>query len=298
MFKNILIIGFGMIGSSIARTVLKKNKSIKIFGFDKSPNLKIRINKSKLKRVKVLKSLNETKDQNIDFIIICTPMLQYQSIFKKLNDIDLQQTIVTDVGSTKVNIEKIYIQKKYQFNFIPSHPIAGIEKAGLENGFDGLFTNRYNIICPINKSSKIHINKVIKFWRSLNMKTEIMSAKEHDKVLSLTSHLPHLISYSLVLTAMKKETSLNSKLVKFSAGGFRDFTRVAGSDPEMWRDIFLANSSQIQKLTSNFISDLKEFYRNLNKCNSHNLLTKLKKTKNVRDKIVKARQAGKFIPND
>lgn len=122
--------------------------------------------------------------------------------------------------------------------------------------------------------------------------------KEHDKVLSLTSHLPHLISYSLVLTAMKKETSLNSKLVKFSAGGFRDFTRVAGSDPEMWRDIFLANSSQIQKLTSNFISELKEFSRNLNKSNSHNLLTKLKKTKNVRDKIVKARQAGKFIPND
>jgi len=298
MFKNILIIGFGMIGSSIARTVLKKNKSTKIFAFDKSPNLKIRINKSKLKRVKVLKSLNEIKDQNIDFIIICTPMLQYQSIFKKLNDIDLQQTIVTDVGSTKVNIEKIYIQKKYQFNFIPSHPIAGIEKAGLENGFDGLFTNRYNIICPTKKSSKIHINKVIKFWRSLNMKTEIMSAKEHDKVLSITSHLPHLISYSLVLTAMKKETSLNSKLVKFSAGGFRDFTRVAGSDPEMWRDIFLANSSQIQKLTSNFISELKEFSRNLNKGNSHNLLTKLKKTKNVRDKIVKARQAGKFIPND
>ena len=112
MFKNILIIGFGMIGSSIARTVIKKNKSIKIFAFDKSPNLKIRINKSKLKRVKVLKSLNEIKDQNIDFIIICTPMLQYQSIFKKLNDIDLQQTIVTDVGSTKVNIEKNIHTKK------------------------------------------------------------------------------------------------------------------------------------------------------------------------------------------
>ncbi len=298
MFKNILIIGFGMIGSSIARSVLKKNKNVKIFAFDKSSNLKIRINKSKLKRVNVLKSFKEIKDQDIDFIIICTPMLQYQSIFKKLNNIDLQETIVTDVGSTKVNIEKIYLKKKYQFNFIPSHPIAGIEKAGLENGFDGLFTNRYNIVCPIKKSSNIHINKVIKFWRSLSMKTEIMSAKEHDKVLSLTSHLPHLISYSLVLTAMKKETSFNSKLVKFSAGGFRDFTRVAGSDPEMWRDIFLANSSQIQKLTNNFITELKEFSRNLNNGNSHNLLTKLKKTKNIRDKIVKAKQAGKFIPND
>ena len=114
--------------------------------------------------------------------------------------------------TSKLNIEKLYNQKKYKFNFIPSHPIAGIEKAGLENGFDGLFTNRYNIICPLKKSSKTNINKIVKFWKSLNMKIEIMSAKEHDKVLSLTSHLPHLISYSLVLTAMKKESSLNQSL--------------------------------------------------------------------------------------
>ena len=126
-------------------------------------------------------------------------MLQYQSIFKKLSNIYLDKTIVTDVGSTKVNIEKLYNQKKYKFNFIPSHPIAGIEKAGLENGFDGLFTNRYNIICPLKKSPKTNINKIVKFWESLNMKIEIMSAKEHDKVLSLTSHLPHLISYSCLL---------------------------------------------------------------------------------------------------
>ncbi len=298
MFKNILIIGFGMIGSSIARSVIKKYKNVNIFAFDKSNNLKIRINKSKLNNVKVLKSLQEINNLNIDLIIISVPMLQYQSIFKKLSNINLDKTIVTDVGSTKVNIEKLYNQKKYKFNFIPSHPIAGIEKAGLENGFDGLFTNRYNIICPLKKSSKTNINKIVRFWKSLNMKIEIMSAKEHDKVLSLTSHLPHLISYSLVLTAMKKESSLNSKLVKFSAGGFRDFTRVAGSDPEMWRDIFLANNSQIQKLTNNFISELKKFSKTLNQGNSKNLLTKLKKTKNVRDRIVKARQAGKFIPND
>ena len=298
MFKNILIIGFGMIGSSIARSVIKKYKNVNIFAFDKSNNLKIRINKSKVNNVKVLKSLQEINNLNIDLIIICVHMLRYQSIFKKLSNINLDKTIVTDVGSTKVNIEKLYNQKKYKFNFIPSHPIAGIEKAGLENGFDGLFTNRYNIICPLKKSSKTNINKIVRFWKSLNMKIEIMSAKEHDKVLSLTSHLPHLISYSLVLTAMKKESSLNSKLVKFSAGGFRDFTRVAGSDPEMWRDIFLANNSQILKLTNNFISELKKFSKTLNQGNSKNLLTKLKKTKNVRDRIVKARQAGKFIPND
>ena len=130
------------------------------------------------------------------------------------------------------------------------------------------------------------------------MKTEIMTAKDHDHVLSLTSHLPHIISYSLVLTAIKKEKSLNSKLVKFSAGGFRDFTRVAGSDPEMWRDIFLANSKEIKKLTNMFIVELKKFSKDLNSQNSKKLLTKLQKTKNIRNRIVKAKQAGKFIPND
>ena len=126
MFKNILIIGFGMIGSSIARSVIKKHKNVNIFAFDKSNNLKIRINKSKLNNVKVLKSLQEINNLNIDLIIICVPMLQYQSIFKKLSNINLDKTIVTDVGSTKVNIEKLYNQKKYKFNFIPSHPIAVI----------------------------------------------------------------------------------------------------------------------------------------------------------------------------
>jgi len=130
------------------------------------------------------------------------------------------------------------------------------------------------------------------------MKTEVMSAKEHDHVLSLTSHLPHIISYSLVLTAIKKEKSLNSKLVKFSAGGFRDFTRVAGSDPEMWRDIFLANSKEIKKLTNMFIAELQKFSKELSSQNSKKLLSKLQKTKNIRNRIVKARQAGKFIPND
>jgi prephenate dehydrogenase len=181
---------------------------------------------------------------------------------------------------------------------VPSHPIAGIEKSGLEYGFDGLFDNRYNIICPLKNTSKLDINKISNFWKSLSMKIDIMTSKEHDHVLSLTSHLPHVISYSLVLTAMKKEKSLNSKLVKFSAGGFRDFTRVAGSDPEMWRDIFLANSDQIQQLTNAFIKELKTFSKSLNAQNSNRLLKKLELTKKVRNRIVKARQAGKFIPND
>tara|TARA_B100000035_G_C21007114_1_gene557819 strand:+ start:643 stop:1539 length:897 start_codon:yes stop_codon:yes gene_type:complete len=298
MFKNILIIGFGMIGSSIAKTVFKNNKSTNIYALDKSPSIKERLKKAKLSSVTCLKSFDEIDNSKIDLIIICTPVLQYKSIFQKLSQLKRNNFIVTDVGSTKHNIEKIYKSGNFKFRFVPSHPIAGIEKSGLEYGFVGLFDNRYNIICPLKDTSKSDLNKISKFWRSLSMKIDVMTSKEHDHVLSLTSHLPHIISYSLVLTAMKKEKSLNSKLVKFSAGGFRDFTRVAGSDPEMWRDIFLANSNQIQKLTDSFIKELKIFSQSLTSQNSNKLLKKLEMTKKVRNRIVKARQAGKFIPND
>jgi prephenate dehydrogenase/cyclohexadieny/prephenate dehydrogenase len=298
MFKNILIIGFGMIGSSIARTVVKNNKLVKVYALDKSPSIERRLKKAKLSSVICLKSFDEVDQKHIDLIIICTPVLQYKSIFHKISKLKHSKFIVTDVGSTKLNIEKIYKSEKFKFRFVPSHPIAGIEKSGLEYGFIGLFDNRYNIICPLKNTPKSDLNKISNFWKSLSMKIDIMTAKEHDHVLSLTSHLPHVISYSLVLTAMKKEKSLNSKLVKFSAGGFRDFTRVAGSDPEMWRDIFLANSDQIQQLTNSFIKELKNFSKSLNSQNTNKLLNKLKLTKKVRNRIVKARQAGKFIPND
>ena len=298
MFKNILIIGFGMIGSSIAQTVKKSNQKVKIHAFDKSPTIKQRLANAKLSKVTLLKSFSDINQIDIDLIIICTPVLQYLSIFKKINNLDNHKFIVTDVGSTKYKIENLFSKNNFKFRFVPAHPIAGIEKSGLEYGFDGLFKNRYNIICPIKNTPKSEVNKIVKFWKSLKMKIEIMASKEHDHVLSLTSHLPHVISYSLVLTAMKKEKSLNSKLIKFSAGGFRDFTRVAGSDPEMWRDIFLTNSDQIQKLTNTFIVELKKFSKDLNSKNSKNLLKKLELTKKVRNRIVKARQAGKFIPND
>jgi len=297
MFKNILIIGFGMIGSSIARSLLKFKNPPKIFAFDKSKQLHARLKSSKLTKINCLSSMMDVNKNNIDLIIICTPVLQYKKIFAEINSIDHHKIIVTDVGSTKSNIEKLYLKNKFTFNFVPSHPIAGIEKAGLEHGLEGLFKNRYNIICPFGKSKPSAVKKIANFWKKLGMQIEIMNSKDHDHVLGLTSHLPHLISYSLVQTAMKKEKSLNSKLVKFSAGGFRDFTRIAGSDPEMWRDIFLANNTQIKKLANLFISELTKLSKSLDNQNSKKLLLKLKNTKKVRNRIVKARQAGQFLPN-
>ena len=302
MFKKILIIGFGMIGCSIAKSLQKQKKPPQIIALDKDPyKLRSRLKKNGLNKIISTGSITFADDSlyNVDLIIICTPILQYEKIFEKIErSIDNRRIIVTDVGSTKSNIEKLYLNGGYTFRFVPSHPIAGIEKSGLEHGSDNLFQNRYNIICPIKNSNKADIKKISNFWKKLSMKIEFMSARQHDNVMSLTSHLPHLISYSLVLTALKKEKSLKSKLVKFSAGGFRDFTRVAGSDPEMWRDIFLANNKEIQKLTNKFIKELHTFSNNLESKNSIKLLEKLKKTKKGRERIVKARQAGKFIPND
>ncbi len=204
MFKNILIIGFGMIGSSIARSIPKSRNQAHIYAFDKSNDFSKRLKKANL-NVSSIKSLDDIKKFSIDLIIVCTPVLQYENILKKINKLNDQSFIVTDVGSTKKNIEDIYYKNNFKFRFIPSHPIAGIEKSGLENGFLGLFENRYNIVCPLKNSTKKDISLVSKFWRSLSMKIEVMTAKEHDHVLSLTSHLPHIISYSLVLTAIKKK---------------------------------------------------------------------------------------------
>lgn len=152
MFKNILIIGFGMIGSSIARTVVKNNKLVKVYALDKSPSIERRLKKAKLSSVICLKSFDEVDQKHIDLIIICTPVLQYKSIFHKISKLKHSKFIVTDVGSTKLNIEKIYKSEKFKFRFVPSHPIAGIEKSGLEYGFIGLFDNRYNIICPLKNT--------------------------------------------------------------------------------------------------------------------------------------------------
>ena len=171
MFKNILIIGFGMIGSSIARSIPKSRKQAHIYAFDKSKDFSKRLKKANL-NVSSIKSLDDIKKLSIDLIIVCTPVLQYENILKKINKLNDQSFIVTDVGSTKKNIEDIYYKNNFKFRFIPSHPIAGIEKSGLENGFLGLFENRYSIVCPLKNSSKKDISLVSKFWRSLSMKTE------------------------------------------------------------------------------------------------------------------------------
>ena len=298
MFKNILIIGFGLIGSSIARGALKAKITNKILVYDKDKTVKNRLKKAKFKKVQYFSSVSEAI-KNANFIVICTPVLQYEGIFKYLKNNNNITTIVTDVGSTKSNIVKLYNDSyKNDFKFVPSHPIAGTEKSGLEHGFAELFHDRYNIICPVGNKKNKSITIVKDFWRKLGMQVDIMSAKKHDKILGLTSHLPHLIAYSLVLTAMKKEKTMKSSIVKYSAGGFRDFTRITENNPNFWRDVFLVNQNIIHDFSKSFISEMKKLNLEMKQKKSSLLLSKLEKTRKVRKSIIKAKMAGKFIPND
>lgn len=298
MFKNILIIGFGLIGSSIARGALKSKITNQINVFDLDLTVKKRISKAKLKNVIYFSSISHAIESSA-FIIICTPVLQYEKIFKNIKKYNKTSTIVTDVGSTKQNIVQLYKQNfKNDFIFVPSHPIAGTEKSGLEYGFSELFHNRYNIICPIGTKKNKNVMIVKKFWELLGMQVDIMTAREHDKILGLTSHLPHLLAYSLVLTALKKEKSMKSNIVKYSAGGFRDFTRITENNPNFWRDIFLVNQDIIQDLSESLIVEIRKLNLEMRQNKSSLILSKLEKTRQVRKSILKAKMAGKFIPND
>lgn len=298
MFNNILIIGFGLIGSSIAKGSKKAKLSKKISVFDTDKSVKKRIISSNFNYIKYFTSI-EKAIQEADLIIICTPVLQYLKIFKSINEYGSDNLIVTDVGSTKSNVVQLYNDNfKGSFIFVPSHPIAGTEKSGLEHGFADLFLNRYNIICPTDNKKTIYVKIIKNFWEKLGMQVDILSAKQHDKILGLTSHLPHLIAYSLVRTAMKKQKSMKSSIIKYSAGGFRDFTRITENNPNMWRDTFLANEKIINQLSKSFISEMKKFNLEIKQKKSSKIHSKLDETRKVRRSIIKAKMAGKFIPND
>ena len=228
-FEKILIIGVGLIGSSIAHAIKKYNISEKVYGIDtnidhinKCIDLKILLRGSK--------NIDDFSD-NFDLIIMCSPLGTYKNIFSKLNSYVKKNTLLTDVGSTKMSAIKSFkeINKNNFIKFIPSHPIAGLEKSGPEFGFAKLFANRFCIITPfnINENSKDAIEEIVNFWNRIGMQVQSMDAQHHDRVLAMTSHIPQLIAYSIVATATELESHLKDEVIKYSAAGFRDFTRLA-----------------------------------------------------------------------
>jgi cyclohexadieny/prephenate dehydrogenase len=287
--KNILIIGCGLIGSSLLRAIIKKKISQKVFIYEKSKANIIKIKKLRLACV----IINDFKSvvPKMDLIIFCTPMSEYEKIILKINRYLSPKTVITDVGSSKEST-LLLIKKKLKkgISWTSSHPISGSEVSGPEFGNANLFLNKWCILIKEKNTNKRDMILLNKFWKIIGSKVVTMSAKQHDSTFSMTSHLPHLIAYNLVKTAVDFEKSKKYDLIKFSAGGLRDFSRIAASNEIMWRDIFFNNQSNISEAIDLFIKNLKSFKKDINFKNNKSLIKKLIETKKVRKKIIKLKQ--------
>ena len=287
MFKKILIIGCGLIGSSILRGSISKKISKKIFVYEKSKK-----NISKIKKINskviILTKLDE-KISDIDFVILSTPMSQYSKFIPYLNKFLNKKSIITDVGSTKLNVLSLKNKKlNKSLDWILSHPISGSEVSGPEYGSKNLFLKKWCII--INDKNKNKLKKVIRFWKKLGSNVILMDPKEHDKIFALTSHLPHLIAYNLIKTAQDFQKKQKKNVIKFSAGGLRDFSRIAASNEIMWRDIFFNNKKNMISVINIFLRNLNSFKKNIKNFEDKNLRKKLINSKKVRKQIIYLKQ--------
>ena len=288
MFNKISIIGCGLIGSSILRAVVEKKLASKISAYDKSSKATDYLKKNF--SIEVCNNIsNVVKDS--DLVIIASPLSSYKEILLSIQSNLKENVILTDTGSAKKEVNKIISNLNLKnVNWIASHPIAGTEYSGPEAGFATLFNNRWCILSADKKASKDKINELEKFWSNLGSKVKSMSFEDHDYILSLTSHLPHAVAYSIVKTAINNEDKFKDDVIQYSAGGLRDFTRIAASDPLMWKDIFIDNSDNILKVLDNYSKNLEEIKDAIKNKDSKKLLEIFSSTKKIRKEIIKAGQ--------
>ena len=287
MFNKILIIGCGLIGSSILRGAINRKLSKKIYVFEK--NKKYRSQIKKINKKIILINKLDKKIQEMNFVVIATPMSEYKKIISKLNIFLKNNTLITDVGSTRSNIAKLIKERlSKKLNWIMSHPITGSEVSGPLHGKKSLFKNKFCII--VKDKNRINLNKVISFWKKIGSRVILMNLKEHDKIFSITSHLPHLIAYNLIKTAQDFQKKDKKNIIQFSAGGLRDFSRIAASNEIMWRDIFFNNKKNMISAINMFSKNLNSFKKNIQNSEDKDLRKKLLNSKKVRKQIVQLKQ--------
>ena len=288
-FDTVCIIGLGLIGGSIGLSMKKNNFESKVIGYAKTERTLSRA---------VERGLVDDAEKNLvkavngaDLIILATPLSTFKSIIKEIAPFLKKGSIVTDTGSAKFTVlEELKDLIPKEVEFIPGHPIAGTEESGPDSGFPELFENRWCILTPTKDNSEESVKRIKYFWELLGSKVEIMDALHHDKVLAITSHIPHLIAYNIVGTANDLANVTDSEVVKYSAGGFRDFTRIAASDPKMWSDIFTYNSEAVLEMLDLFSNDLIKLKESILKKDTNMLFSSFEKTRNVRKRIIDAGQ--------
>jgi cyclohexadieny/prephenate dehydrogenase len=260
LFERLALVGFGLIGSSIARAARRLNLAGAIVAVDADAAV--------LGRVRALGLAEEaTSDPargagGADHVILCVPIGAYEAVTKAMRGALEPGAIVSDVGSVKgAVVAQVQPHLPPGVHFVPAHPVAGTEHSGPDSGFATLFHNRWCILTPPDGTDEQAVGKVREFWAAMGSNVEVMTAQHHDLVLAITSHVPHLIAYNIVGTAADLEAVTQGEVIKFSAGGFRDFTRIAASDPTMWRDVFLNNKEAVLEMLGRFNEDLASLQR-------------------------------------
>ena len=288
-FSRVTIIGFGLIGSSLARAVRREMRDVRLTGYDADADVRARAD--------ALNLFDDITDSagaavcDADLVILAVPVQATEAVAKEIAADLPDEAIVSDVGSVKNRVAGwLNDNIPHPGRIVPAHPVAGTENSGPDAGFAELFQSRWCILTPADAADPVAVERLSEFWRRLGSDVEIMDAAHHDIVLAVTSHLPHLIAYTIVGTASDVEEVTNSEVIKYSAGGFRDFTRIAASNPTMWRDVFLANKDAVLDVLQRFTEDLTALQRAIRWDDGDMLFKHFETTRETRRRVIDAGQ--------
>ena len=286
---NIALIGLGLIGSSLGHALKKNKLAAHISGYARSA-----ATRDKALDLGFVDSVHDTAAEAVidaDIVFFNTPLSVIKQLAEEIVPGLKDNAILTDVGSVKAGVLKeLTPLLEGRVHFVPGHPIAGTEQSGPEAGFAELFEGRWCILTPDENTSLIAVEEITKLWRGMGSEVTFMEADHHDLVLAITSHLPHLIAYNIVGTAAQLENDTRSEVIKYSASGFRDFTRIASSDPIMWRDIFLANKDAVLEMLGRFLEDLTALQAAIRRGDGRYLEDIFTETRSIRQSIIDAGQ--------
>ncbi|MDD3446209.1 MAG: prephenate/arogenate dehydrogenase family protein [Zavarzinia sp.] len=289
LFRRVALIGIGLIGASMALAMRRGNLAGEIVCAARTE--KTRATALRLGLVDAAYEDAASAARGADLVVLATPIGAFAAIAAEIGPVVAAGTIVTDVGSVKgMVLRDVGPHLPLNVHLVPGHPVAGTEHSGPEAGFAELFENRWCILTPAPDADPAAVEKVRRLWAAMGAKVDVMTAQHHDLVLAITSHVPHLIAYNIVGTASDLETVTESEVIKYSAGGFRDFTRIAASDPTMWRDIFLNNKEAVLEMLGRFVEDLIALQRNIRWGDGDALFDLFTRTRAIRRSIVDAGQ--------
>ncbi|HEX8485105.1 prephenate/arogenate dehydrogenase family protein [Sphingomonas sp.] len=287
-FARVAVIGLGLIGSSVARAVRETMPTVRLSGHDADPAVR-----DTALRLELCDDIADTAGAAVidaDLVVLCVPVGAIGAVAAGFAADLPAEAIVTDVGSCKAEVARALAAALPGVSVVPAHPVAGTERSGPEAGFATLFRHRWCILTPVAGTPEVAVARVAEFWRRLGAEVERMDPDHHDRVLAITSHLPHLIAYTIVGTASDLEEVTQSEVIKYSAGGFRDFTRIAASDPTMWRDVFLTNREAVLEMLQRFSEDLSHLQRAIRWGKGDELFDLFTRTRAVRRSIVEQGQ--------